>query len=180
MRQAESREHSYRRQVDRILVTEYGVSFADVDADISGAAGPNVDESFRAGRSPSEFVESVKAIFPIRPVSSFADAAEAGRVNRGTFALALFSKENGEWTQGSDGAVYRMEDGGVSRLGVSLDRTGTKWGFQASFSESASFDDGRPPVGSRYEPLAGDLDIGDAVAALDRHLSAGPAAPKAF
>ena len=181
-RNADSRIQSYLRQVDKLVASQVGVSFTDIQGDVEEAAGINVASRMNGGMSPEGFARLVLDAFPLQPVTAFADVGAAKETNVGVMALASFVRENPDWVQGADGAAYRDSDGGVSRLAPGRNSSGEIQGFVASHADGAELvlDERLRPVpdGVEFKPLAGGREIDDAVerlnAALEEVYSAGP------
>lgn len=174
-RGTDNRVRSYLRQVDALMESRVGVSFtgnAGIQVDVAEAGGIELASEMRGGLSPDGFVGLVCRTFPLRPVEGN-EASAVAIANRGTMALAVFARHTDDWGLGADGSAYREHDEGIERISFGKDHSGTKHGFVVSFAEGAALahsEDGRPvaPEGAEFVPVAGALDIGDAVAKFEQ------------
>jgi hypothetical protein len=164
---------SYLRQVESEMLSRFGIGFSKIQQDVDPEEGPQLTSAAADGATPAGFVGEFARHYPLRGVSPGQDPAEAGRINRGIMALGTFARSSEDWVQGADGAAYRQDDGGVSRLVSAKDVKGSSFGFRAEHAEGAALDDmGSPPPDAGFEPVGGGVDIGLAVRSLDQALEA--------
>ncbi len=173
MRQGIEGTASYFRQVDRASLREFGIAYSFVQGDLErSATAPRLNEAMARRLSPDQFVGEVVERFGLKKV----DNADAIPHNRRVAALVEYAAENPGWAVGNDGAIYREADAGIERLAPGRNAAGTRFGFAASVAQDGFMDvrDGRVvDVGGEFEPVAGALDIGDAVSRLEATYEAG-------
>ena len=168
---------SYLRQVESEMIERFGVGFKRLQQDVDPDEGPQVTDAAAAGRSPGEFVASFAVHYLLRPVAPDQDPAVAGQLNVGVMALGTFARSEIDWVQGADGAAYRQDEGGVSRLVSALDAKGKSAGFRADHAAGATLDESGAAPGAEFVPVGGGADVGIAVGSLDAALEARLSAP---
>jgi len=179
-REGSNRIGSYLRQVDKLSLARFGLSFTAMQADVEDAAGIQVAREMRSGMAPDSFVDLLFRTFPFRSPGSGGEAVATA--NLGMLALATFARSADGWGVGPDGGAYRQDAGGVDRISYGTDRTGTAVGFACARAEGATLGhgpDGKlvPPAADAFVPVAGALDIGDAVDLYERTLAAAHGGP---
>jgi hypothetical protein len=169
---------SYMRQVDAELVRAFGLGFKALQQDVDVHDGPQLTQAAAAGMAPQDFVREFGAHYPLKAVGPGEDPEGVGKVNRGIMALGTFARESVDWVQLGDGAAYRQDEGGVSRLVSSRDAKGVGVGFRAEHAEGAELGPlGQPTAGARFERIGGGIDIGVSVEALYQALQARMSGP---
>lgn len=178
MRQGIERTASYFRQVDEAFRRDHGIAYSFLQGDLErSATAPRLNEAMSRRMSPDQFVGEVGERFGLKKVNH----ADAIPHNRRVAALVEFAAENPAWSVGKDGAIYREAEAGIERLAPGRNVGGTKFGFAASLAQDGFLDarDGQVvDVGGEFEPVAGALDIGDAVERLEATYEAGYGGPR--